>query len=738
MTRDSNVNVTSERNPQARGADKRSQPFVSVLLTGVFVVPAFGLILRLIAFFSPDLLWLIGGLDLVLFGVAGPLIAVGVGYKVSKRIPFVIWHVAVTVELFALATYVTATVGWPPVNAEWYLRLLAVVKWPGAWVILHLFGSVFVALSWLLYRINAFRAATGTEKEDSGIAALVKWPVGAKIRKDSITVDDVAVEAIVDHAGVPIAQLRQALPALEENPGVIRGRSSVAGGEHGGQSTIRLVHTDPHRQWRVWPGLSHPGGRYHEPLRTSYYSTGEIQWYSFVRTPDGYRSKFAPKFRSPNDTFAGAQGATGSGKSGDSAIELGEVFSRTDVQVIYVDTAKLLQNAGWCLDFVSLAAGSLAASGALFAALRKLGEYRSRILGEAGVRNFNAEAVDLTGLSWVHIFADEFDVAKQGAAIDWLSTKGRSLGFRLSLVLPRATAEKMSADVRGAIGMWKQFGITQDYDKGFVLSEETIAAGANPEAFGVTLPGVHYLDRAPGIDASMYAVDCRTFRTREDYGDLRRAVEAARATFTPMTWTPGELEVLGEVAKICRPSVVRTGHLGQDDEPAAGPIYVPAARPQAYDPDNQEGKGMETTQQLSDDDLHLDAETRALLEDNPVDDVSDVQAEYGPINPREPIPDQPDDGITLVTPKPRAANRQQAVEQLEAALIRMAVKGVREFGNADVRDEMTVDMSASWISERFTDLTEGAMVAPPGLTIERLARGRFMLTRVAEHGHAPA
>lgn len=747
----SDVNVT-ERNPSTHDPEKRSRKFTSVLLTGLFVVPAFGLLLRFIIFWAPEMLHLVAALSL-LTGVAVAAIAVAIGYKVTKRVPFVVWHVAATAMLFGLALYTTTVVRWPAQTAPWYERLLAVINIPAWWVVVHLFGSVIVGGSWLLYRIDALRSAAGGNAEAGGgaLAGLLSRMEGIRFRADQAVTDDVAVEVPVEHEGIPLSQVRSIVPALEETPGVIRGRSSVQQTDRGGHSILRIVHTDPHKTWRVWPGLSAPGGSYTEPIRTSYYSTGEVQWYSFVKTPDGMT--FTPanpedpndtraKFRSPNDSFKGAQGATGSGKSGGSAVEIAEVLSRNNVQVIYIDTAKLIQNAGWCLDFVSLAAGSRSASGALFTALRRVGELRTRILGEANQRNFTDEAARITGLSWIHIYADEFDAAKQNADMEWLATKGRSVGFRISYTLPRAVGDKLSTDIRAATGMWEQYGITQDYDKGFVLSDETIAAGANPESFGVSIPGAHYLDRAPGIEPRMWAIDCRVYKTREDYGDLRRAVEAARAAFTPPAWLPEELEALGEVARYCHPSIVRNGHIGLDTPPPAQPPT------DAVQLNRQKGTDMQDTQPLpTDEDLEdapYDAQLRSLIEDAEEGlDVSPEERQYGPLNPRVPDPmPTAEDNVQLAHVKPKPRDAAHAVAEFEAALIRMALKGVTEFGNGDVMAEMAVSMSPATISKRFTELCGGAQLEgprspgmvgnPPVVAVSRIegSRGRFTLERL--------
>lgn len=738
-----NVNVKTERNSQSREPDKRMQPFVSVLLVALLVIPAFCIVLRLFIAYNPAIQWLIVWLDLFLFGVVAFVAALAYGFRVAKREPLVTWQVAVTIESFAVATSLLMLPGWSrPYEGNWFerqwLRIVDAATVPGWAAVLYLFGALCVTLVWWLPRLDAFRSSTAAEGEDNGTGKLKDLLRGAKLRINEAKVDEYAVEIPVDHEGVPVAQIRQALPALDETPGVIRGRSSVSGSEIGGRSTLRFVHTDPHNEWKKWPGLSHPGGTYTDPIRTSYYSTGEVQWYSFVKTPEGYQSKVAPGFKNTNDTFKGGQGATGSGKSGGSALETGEVLSRRDVAVVYVDTAKLMQNAGWCLEFCSLAAGSKPASRSLFNALRKLGEHRARKLGEAGVRNFTSEAALRLGRPWVHIYADEFDVAAQSADLEWLATKGRSLGFRISYTLPRAVGDKLSTDVRAATGMWEQYGITQDYDKGFVLSAETMEAGANPEAFGVSRPGVHYLDRCSAIKPAMWAVDCRTYMTDEDYGDLRAAVIAARKTFTPMDFPPDELEVLGDVARYCRPEVVRTGHMGVDEE---APVDVVAAVHEAGDL-LERAKAAEAAQtsdadpgarfRLSGDEM----QDTDLLDgfEPPSLDTSEIEAEYGPIDPREPIPRPEPDGITLPTEKPRAANWQQANAELDAALIRMDARGVREFRSKDVAAEMAVDFHASWMSDRMTELSRNATLTPPGLKLEKLGRGQWLLVRIADHG----
>lgn len=726
MARTSNVNVNSERNPSTHDPEKRSRRFTSVLLTGLLVVPAFGAVLRVIVFFSPETLWLIAGLDLVVFGLATPLIAVGIGYKVTKRVPFVTVHVALTVFAFALATYVTTVVGWPHDGAPWYIRLLAVVKWPAWWVVLHLFGSIFVALTWLLYRIDAFRAAAeGDGKDGSKLSELIGWPKGASIRAGSIEGDEFAVTAIVDHPGVPIAKLQGTVPAIEEN-GFVRGRSSVIGEAKGGVSKMRFVHSDPLKTWRTWPGPSHPGETFAAPFRTAYYSTGEMQWFGFAKTPDDFRSRLVPSFVMPNDAHILRQGATRSGKSGDIAIEVCEAATRRDCAVILVNLAKLSQDSGWALDFAELAADTKARARNLMAGLRRLGEYRQRIMGdpryEGRHRTWTEETYDELGFAALYVQVDEGDLVLSGADVTWLSTKGLSLGLYLSASISRAATDGMASTLRSAIVQAKAFGCGQDYDAGFVLSDETMAAGADPHSFGTEFPGAHYADRMLGVDHRLYPVDARSFKTERTFSDLRKAVEAARATFPTPHLTAGEIEAFGPAEyDSCQPRAILLGEREHDEN------MTDSDRPDMRPAPDYEGDDEMLDTHLDSGDPELDEAWEMST------DVSDVTKEFGRIDPRTPLP-TPADPSTIDYPQVKPlAGSEETVAEFDAALIRMADRNVREFDPADVMAEMTVAMRPSRCSERFRALCDDETLNPPGLIIERITgrKGgkRYMLVR---------
>lgn len=716
------------RDPQGRATGHRVRPYLAILIVGVVCVPVFSAVLRAFVAFSPELLWPIAWLVMTLFGTAGPLVVVGVGFKVTKRVSFVVGHVALTVFAFASAVSLTVVIRWPALDAPWYERAAAIVWWPAWWVMVQFVVAVFVSLSWWLYRIDAFRAATGAKGDgEGGLAELLGMPKGAKVRANTIEADEFAVTATIDHPTVPANEVAKVLPAMVEKAGAVRGRSTIVPGERGGSSQVRIVHTDPFNEWRVWPGLSHPGGSFAHPFRTAYYTTGKPQWYSFARTPEGMGSKVAKGFASPNDAHLGRQGATRSGKSGDVAIEFAEALSRRDCILVPVNAAKLVQDSGWCLDLAGLAADTKQRASMVFAALRALGEFRQAVMGDPRLYGRHRRWTPLTfeelGFAAVLVAVDEGDLVLQAGDATWLATKGLSLGIYASVSISRAVTDGMASTLRSAIPTWKCFGTGVEYDKGFALSDETVLAGASPEKWGVKFPGAHYLDKAGGVPDVLYPIDCRSFQTREDFSDLRRMVEAARATFTPATWTDGEIRAMGSAFKHCQPRTILLGAFE-----AADRNQTPGDSPEPAIPEGE----MDMTKTIDTGDPELDRLLSA-----PREDFTEMEREYGTLPPpNEDIPaasnpNQP--GGDLDDGKPRPDGPDHAVAEFEAALVRMADRGVREFGNSDVATEMTVQMSAAWVSKRFTGLCdEGKFVQPPGLTIERIQgrSGRFMLTRL--------
>lgn len=732
---DGDVETGGKGGTGSPGRKNRHRPFAAVLMVGWLVTPVLTFPLRILGAFDVSTItlsvWLISGL----VGLALPGMALGIGYKVTKRFPFIIWHVVFTLEAFALWWSLSISLSWESLGRGLGYRLIDAVALPVAWWVVGFIAPAALAGSWLLYRIDAFRSATKTGEGAKGetLEAYLGLPDGAKVNRETITVDEHAVELEIEHEGIPVSQVRGSVQVVNELPGIIPGKTTVVReGETGGRSKMRAVHTDPYKQWWEWPGLSHPGGIYEAPINTARYSDGSPQWYSFAKTPDGMTFAKAPGFASPSGTFKGANGITGSGKSGDADIENAEVLSRQWTIFVYIDAAKLRQNAGWCLDLVNLAAGTGDHAALLIRKLMKLSEHRGK---QIDARDFSTEIAKRTGRPWIHVFIDEADLIRQGSDFKYLATKARSTGIRFSLIVPRAVGDQLDPTIRGAIGMWKQFGLSQGYDAGFAMSSETLEQGADPTQWGSTVPGAHYLDKAPGVPPARYAMDARSYKTREDRSELRAAVIKAREGFTPFQLADlpaDEREILGEVIQLCDPRRALIGTNRPESSKDAAP-------------------DMQKTQPLED--LLAEVDGRDDLDDDLIepittgDDMIDEALANAPspefshlgVDPRQPVPQMAagQTGETLAGPndKPRVSPAEVSAE-FEAALFRMADKGVTEFGNKDVIAEMRVHTSGGAMSKRMSELCEGdhATVGNPPrtLTLSRIpnARGRYALVRM--------
>lgn len=714
---------------RVRPVHQRILPFLGLLFVGVLGLPILETISWGIAQWDPATGTLIKW-GWVITGLLLGLIALGIGLKVSRRLPFVVWHVVITCVLAGLAAGITTDIGWG------YSRF---------WTVLHAFGSLLIPASWGLYRIDALRSmATG--KSDSGWGDVIGL---ARSRPRKIKTDDAHVYVEVEHGpGDTSETVRGAAKKLESAAGAIEGTTVVTPGERANTSTITLTMADPFAAWRKWPGLSHPGGSFAHPLRTAYYSTGKDQWFSFVRSIPSPVTSFV----SPGATFVGAAGTTGSGKSGFLTNAAAEVLSRTDAVVVWGDADKLFQNAGWCMDMLAMAAKDTGGMRTMTKALRRLAEFRVAKFGQAQLdaildpdasqigREWTPELARELGEPAVVIIGDEADRYIDSGDWKWLAARGRSLGIFLLLATPRASTAEVPALIRGSVSTWKTFGMGDNYSEGFTLSQDAKDAGADPGKFRA--PGLHYLDRAPGVDPRMYATPAREFES--DPAQLRREVLRSRSVHPPMELSEESKAYMGELFDKCRPDVVmgvRAPDLEDDEESdgfdAEQTQPVPAG-PVSLGVDRRPGEE-------ENGDVHEEEEgepvkrstTGAVIEDDEVA-VLDTRSEFPglekdmaavpPYDPDRP-PARPEPDLEFSAgAKPRWSPDDTEAE-LDRVLVEFANAGRMRFGNEDVMDAMACEFSPVTCSRRLAALVEGARIAPPGLTVERVGRGQFQIVR---------
>lgn len=742
----------------------RFVPFLAPFLMTFVVVPGVELIS-----WGFCKLW-VGYLGMVVIGwcVTGSLVAVvsyGIGRNVSKRVPWVYVHVTITSLAWGYASAFTTAYGlWttPP------------------WLVVHAFGSLLFALSWVLYRIDSLRSAAANNDAKN------YWGEVIGLRSShprKITPTPTGIEIEIDHGpGETRSDVQAAAKKLESAMDAVAGRTTVTDVASGraGSSLVRLSLVDVFRDWWEDPGPSHPGMSFAYPLRTGYYETGEWEWFSFASSLRSPHTDFASEM----DTFLGAAGTTGSGKSGGINNTAREALTRCDAIVCWLDRAKIEQNAGWCLDMLGMA-GNDSSAKAFTLALRKLAEYRVKLFGQVALsaalgtdldseqgRKWTAELAQQTGEAAVLVIVDEADTAIQGTNWEWLSARGRSLGIFLLAATPRASAAEVPALVRGSIGAWKTYAIGDNYSDGFTLSAETMDAGADPKR--LRSPGLHYLDRAPGVDLRHCATLAREFRTSP--GRLRASVLKYRGvTFQPMGFSRGAIDAMGDSYRQCNPARLLPGwqpparndelpehgrrtQVGPDfvqrvltavvdgsvastpDEMAearriltSNGVQLPAPQagpggnmtstdrlgPVGDEDDQEDDEDMRATAQGTDEEAGIarPIDPRSLLDDDQWDDFQQA-------NPSMELPVRDGPEMTFEHAKP--VWESDAVErELDHVIVLFKRTGKTTFTNSDVLEAMRCYFDPSTCSRRLEALSTGSRTAPGGLGVTRTGRGEF-------------
>jgi hypothetical protein len=742
----------SEEHGHIRSTGKRPIPFLAPGLVAFVLLPLLFAISRWVKWWDDTTgvmiadWWLGAGCILA-------LVAAYVGVRHAKRAAFVANHVAVTLFAVGIGGHLFTLLGW-------HHKFMNV---SGVFITAIIYGS------WMLYRINVFRAKATGDSHDTWAEAI--GLMLSRPRKITTTPTQVIID--VEHGkGETIKEVRNAAEKLEDAGGAIVGRTTVTANERGGGSQIAFTIADPFDEWRPFPGLSHPGGLFAHPFRTAYYATGEDQFFGF--TPG--RPSPITDFRAPSATFVGLVGGTGFGKSGAENNIGAEGLSRRHTIVCWVDAEKLLQNAGWCLDLLGMAAKNRAQARRMSLALRKLAEYRVELFGQisldaaldpdspsVGGREWSDELAEETGEDAVLVIMDEADTYLSKGEWDWLGKRGRSLGIFLVPSVPRASTQEVPAAFRGSIAAWMTFAIGDKYSGEFTLSQKARDQGADPES--LRIPGCHYFDLAPGVSERMWGILCREFWS-DGPTMLRRMVLAARhgvvlapsgpvrerddgvllapslvqvgtcPSFTPGKFSENAIMWMGEDYAACTPAA--TLALRGPEHPArpdgGGGDAAPGAAPAPGD--------MEQTQKLpaedgggddEEDDVEpIDRTEEGAREPEGDEGVVATLAHPGLPDGKESDPREPwqttTTGIEVPEDKPAAPNEEQENADIDQAIVALASEGVSEFTPADFVARLRYAMNPWTVSRRLGGLCESERIIPPGVKLERI-KGGYMPVR---------
>lgn len=256
-------------------------------------------------------------------------------------------------------------------------------------------------------------------------------------------------------------------------------------------------------------------------------------------------------------------GCAGSGKSRLLWMILAEAAWCTDVVWWIVDVAKSGQTVGPARSMFDWVASTEEQAAGLLSAVEALITERSAMLGDDQAWHPRCGFPFL--VVWIEEAAGVASDKSMAKQIKRLSERARSTGVGLWLSMQRPSQRNIDTDARAQFTSTFCFGTDDEYTGKMVLNPATIAAGANPQEYADTRPGLHWHE-GPGADRLVWSEACRTYRI--DPPELRQIVAASD----------------GSRAQLDSRSVAAAGeaYARRNDSPASPTSSAPAA-PHASD-----------------------------------------------------------------------------------------------------------------------------------------------------------
>ncbi|MDL4815461.1 helix-turn-helix domain-containing protein [Actinomadura opuntiae] len=243
-----------------------------------------------------------------------------------------------------------------------------------------------------------------------------------------------------------------------------------------------------------WPGPSRPGGSIAEPLRPAVWQDGEDVEHILI----GHHVQ--------------AMGKTGAGKSIGAAWNyLAEIVTRHDAAVFAADITKGDQSLGPLRPALHRFETTKGGVRSLINDMHSQLKPRTDWLSARGFANWEPGCGLTYQVGWFEEVPDIFDALSDKDIETFLKLLKaiRSAGGSIILSLQRSDWTQMPTIARGQLANLC-FGVANSQDAAFGLSEAQDDAGARPELWGSSQPGMAYLD-APSIDRARIAMPLRTF-----------------------------------------------------------------------------------------------------------------------------------------------------------------------------------------------------------------------------------
>ncbi|MGS2641659.1 hypothetical protein [Streptosporangium sp. G12] len=539
---------------------------------------------------------------------------------------------------------------------------------------LMLIGGFTLALSWNIRSVIRLKGVDVAAVAADPLSALFGQGAeraGMAIEARTTKASDHKVEGAVQlEQGKQTAEdLQRKVPYIESGIGLPPG-SITASIDPDDASKAHITISDPRvmKHPIPWPGPSRPGKSVADPFRLGRWQDLDEVGYVIV----GHHLQM--------------MGQTGSGKGFGGAWNfLAEFVSRVDGAVFAGDITKGDQTLGPLRESLHRFETTIGGVKAMLAELQKQVKPRTEYLASKNLAKWKPGCGLTYWLVWLEEFPDIFDALtdkEQEAFLSMLKAI-RSAGGTIVMSLQRSDYTQMPTLARGQLAKMC-FGVDSAADAAFGLSERQQDAGARPELWTNTQPGMAYLD-APSIPEGRIAMPMRTYAWGIDAAgqfDDERANAAMRAHAAAF---PAAAKQVDEVTA----SLSRLVHSPTSAQVAATAVVD-----------------------------HSQVDREVLVQDGEDDDdeVKSVVSEYQTIDDPDPevqaglddpIRDDPDDPEWEFAPPPVEMTAAERGAALLAHLQGLWDGGARDFATRDLRPLWeSTDMTRQWAQKQLKKLIE--------------------------------
>lgn len=451
--------------------------------------------------------------------------------------------------------------------------------------------------------------------------------------------------------------------------------------EDAGQGKFVIVPEDMLKEPTPWPGPSAPGASIADaPIPVGIYEDGVVCaiWFN----GDEHAGRNAQHYQ--------VMGMTGAGKSQGGRVALVDLMTRRDVVLWLFDPSKGVQTFGPLLPGADWALLSMKECQTGISVLPAVITARANWLGQHGYDQWTREAgeqqnsgehtcrTDRTacgclGMPYLICWFEEVaKLFREGEDLAPIVQEARSAGVSCVFSLQRSSHTSMDTDVRANIGGAGVFGTNSATDSGFALSDDTMDAGARPEAWKNNKPGYSYWEAA-GLNEDRFATPARTYLM--DKG----VASAAVARYGP----------------------VRAPDAGPVTAAAAGPAYQNRQRYMST-----AAAASTVVVDAEDDEDGITPEEQQLFETDP--EYADVTVDID-----KPLPEVPADRDRRIGIEPGQSkmSRAESLQVLEDVLNELVDAGRLEIGPADITPFLDrIGKGGSWVRAEFRRLArEGVL-----------------------------